>query len=1065
MSQPVRTQPASASLIPNSPLNPASLVYLGSADMSSTVEDSLDLTPLLDHDLFTSEATWLNDLILSAPHNSLAALDSTLSKITSQLIVSTSDTSSLVDRTISDISRSVPRLTFDLQLMRENALLLRFTLDGIRKRSNASSDKDSPVTKVMEKLKVLDLIKQRMEAARDVLREAESWSTLESEVTALVSETSFGKAAERLEEAARSMVVFQNTPEYEARRALMISLQNQLEASLSSSLVKSINERDIKGCKNFFTIFQQIQREQEFTAYYFGSRRSALVKEWERAILEDCPSLPIPLTSSSPNIPILPPVSASATPTLAQHSNFSTPTPNTNAFTTPTTLLSFLIKFYTDLHSLLIDESTYLPFIFPNPSPTLALFIQTTLEGLSPSLPNRLSSLASHLGPKVLPELIRAYRITEDFALTVERIMIKIGSSSSTTPLPSPNPASAQATKMSRRMSRRQMSTSKRTLSFGGGSASGAALMGIMNGEEEGRLGEAITPWEISIFEPFLDFQTDYPSLEKTFLKNEIEIEIEGRNLMKYLVLNSGGGEIGSERILWEIVQVIFSLMEDSVGRLLEFTHGYAAVGLVQLIEEELVDFFDDRRRELRTARSESSKSSRAQNSGVGVGGEEMGGGVGLRRGSTMSGLGEELDDAEDALEGLEYSSEDWGAFQKGLRLLDTCRLIEGRLNNFEAKLKTRLTLLAGSIRDARNDPAGYTIPGSTRGAITILRQSSLNSAALVNLLGPLEKPVEGNGVLSQQPLQTPTHPHAHLHHHSSISLSSSAPNNSGFPFQVNSHPSPHILLPRTKSAISEFTKSTQLFLHETILAPLLHHLSEYSFLPVWSIPTSSEKLGGKGAFELSIPTFSLSPTETISRVGEGLFNLPRLFEVYADDDALAFSIETLPFVDIDGLREMMAGGPGGVGFEGETPPQTPKSASHVATPTTPSLGRRTTVSSIPTQPTIPTPSLPLPAETVIATWLSSLTLAVLFHITTLVLPSISRLTSDGAKQLASDLSYIANVARALDVDSSEDLEIWREAVEWEREEDRDSNTNLAEIGVKEREVRERVAKIRGWKK
>jgi conserved oligomeric Golgi complex subunit 7 len=71
-----------------------------------------------------------------------------------------------------------------------------------------------------------------MELARDVLREAESWSTLESEVSSLLSEQSYEKAAEKLSEANKSIVVFQNTP-CGARRTLMISLQNQLEASLS----------------------------------------------------------------------------------------------------------------------------------------------------------------------------------------------------------------------------------------------------------------------------------------------------------------------------------------------------------------------------------------------------------------------------------------------------------------------------------------------------------------------------------------------------------------------------------------------------------------------------------------------------------------------------------------------------------------------------------------------------------------------------------------------------------------------------------------------------------------
>src|SRR5712671_1509658 len=73
------------------------------------------------------------------------------------------------------------------------------------------------------------------------------------------------------------MVVFQNTPEYETRRTLMISLQNQLEVSLSSALIAAINSHDNTLCRSHHSI----QHDSEFRAYYFGSRRSSLVGMWQ----------------------------------------------------------------------------------------------------------------------------------------------------------------------------------------------------------------------------------------------------------------------------------------------------------------------------------------------------------------------------------------------------------------------------------------------------------------------------------------------------------------------------------------------------------------------------------------------------------------------------------------------------------------------------------------------------------------------------------------------------------------------------------------------------------------
>jgi hypothetical protein len=54
----------------------------------------------------------------------------------------------------------------------------------------------------------------------------------------------------------------------------------------------------------------------------------------------------------------------------------------------------------------------------------------------------------------------------------------------------------------------------------------------------------------------------------------------------------------------------------------------------------------------------------------------------------------------------------------------------------------------------------------------------------------------------------------------------------------------------------------------------------------------------------LQIPTFSLSTTDTVARVSEGLLNLLRIFEVYAKDEGLGYSVDTLPFVDMDLIRE-----------------------------------------------------------------------------------------------------------------------------------------------------------------
>ncbi|BGP73547.1 hypothetical protein NBRC10513v2_006958 [Rhodotorula toruloides] len=999
-----------AGLTPPRSLSPSALSPASNTSPSPTISDDLDLAALTS-DAFTSEADWLNAVVekslarRKSNDQSLAEVESTLTPTLHSLDILVGDTSAAVDRLINEISLSIPRLTFDLQLMRENALLLRFTLDGIRKRGGGYGT-ESEVGKVLERMRVLDLVKQRMEAARDVLREAESWSTLESEVTGLIGEDQYAKAAERLAEAARSMVVFQNTAEYEGRRALMVSLQNQLEASLSSGLVKAINERDVKGCKQLWNIFGMIQREQEYRTYYFSNRRGTLVDSWTSAKLSDCLEAPSAL-----------PISA---------------TPNLNAPTQK--FVDALAHFYSDLQVLLAEERTYIPAIFPDPAPTLSSFIETTLEGLSPPIPQRLTSIADFYGPLVLPEVIAAYKATEEFAVQVERTFAKL----EPTPAPAPSPPAHLPTSprpghspSSPSLSGGPPFDSRETSNVEAEITFQAALCSVdlvrdsdHGGDEDEEASAAqVRPWETALFEPFLDWQVEYPELERRYVASEMSKSLGDMGDWT-AGLMSGSSSTGSEKgakILLDKAGKVFSVLEEAIGRNLALTHGYGARGLVDVMNEQLVAFFDRRKEDLmRAGREKGSASARRRAQATAA--------------ALAGGIASPDEEQEMVFEGLEYSTEDWSTFQFGLKLLDTCRGMAERLTAFEAKLKARMTVLAHAVREARESPARYTVPGTTKGAILLLRQSTLNSAELAELLDPLEKPHEApsGGSLAHPPPPPPLSP---------------------------------FLLPKARGAATDFTRTTQLFLHDTILAPLFAHLNEYSTLSCWTT-TQDQRPGGKGAFDLAIPTFSLSPTETISRVGEGLFNLPRLFEVYADDDALAFSIETLPFVDVETLRALQQP-------PQAAPPMLRQGSGHRSTssealsggiPASPALTRTRRGSLVAgssgSHVSVSQPApIPLSAETVIATWLSSLTLSILSHLTSTVLPDIPRLSKHGSAQLVSDLEYLANVARALDVESPEELDSWRDAAAL------DDKALRGEADVDERidrTVLERVARIRG---
>ncbi|KAF5316956.1 hypothetical protein D9611_003875 [Ephemerocybe angulata] len=888
----------------------------------STTSSTAKLIESLEQ--YDDAVSWINDTLdtpeptndLSSSNTDLTELDQYITQLLTSLDIACEDTSAQLERIIDDVSRSVPRLTYDLHFMKDGALTLQTSLVDVLKKSKEAVPPETSVA--LDSLHHLDTIKTRMEAAREVLQEAESWSTLEMEVTSLIAERSYAKAAERLSEANKSMVVFQNTPEYDPRRALMVNLQNQLEASLSSALVSAINSQDVGSCKEYFSIFSIIQRESEFRNYYNASRRTSIVSMWQSANLTDADN-------------------------------------NTPDMTTPPqSFAEFLPKFYTSFIILLNAERGPITSIFPDPPATVSHFISSTFSALQPTFPQRLASFTSHHGESSLSHLVDVLHATEDFATSVWKLMEKLKYSDASKPRP---PAPERPSGHHRRRS------SRMSISWRPGQQRPAALGLPAGGDPDLENLE----WDQELFQPFLDAQVDYVSLERRFLD---------QTLMDIISSDTRDGmqSVDQPRLFRERAVDLVGAAEGSLTRCKSFTHGFGAVGLIHALDGFFSNFVDTWSAEL------DSRSPLPQ--------------------SYSFDSASELELAD-----LDYSAKDWADIQLSLNLLSSARTVSDMLNTFETKLRSYLAQIASHFRLAQTDPQNFTI-AATKGETQLLEQSTLNSAELFALLATVEQDAQGLNT----PLTAP--------------LSSTFRQNSNPQLQTST---PESLLVQTRKSLSNFAQVCQVATQRTILSPLRKHLAPYPNLPIWSSRENPQQA------ELDLPTFSLSPTDIVQRLAEGLLNLPRLFEVYEDDDALAFSLQTLPFVDPEMLKNAM-------------------DQQHHDGPSQP--GHRRTA-------TLPTNKpAPIDPEVVSSAWLVSLGHNFVNHLTEKVLPAIASLSGPGASQLSSDLEYLSNIVRALNVEN-EALEKWRVAVNTEAEElkkeARDSLTDGKDL------IALRVAKIRGW--
>ena len=863
--------------------------------------------------------SWINDMLITndADDIDLTHLDHQITQLLTTLDIASEDTSTQLERIIDDVSRGIPRLAYDLHFMKDGASTLQNTLVGVLQRSRDAVPKETIAA--LDNLHHLDKIKSRMEASREVLREAESWSTLEHEVTSLIAEKSYAKAAERLSEANRSMVVFQNTPEYDPRRTLMVNLQNQLEAALSTALLSAITLQNSAACKEYFSIFSIIQRESEFRNYYYASRRSSVVSFWQKVSLQDCD----------------PSTTAVADGTVQSFSEF-------------------LPKFYNNFLSLLGAERMAISAIFPDPSATVSQFISSTLSSLQPTVPQRFASYSSHHGELSLSHLIAILRATEDFAVAVEKIMEKVQYANS------PTLSKARSEKLPFHVRRR---SSRMSLSWRPVPPLKASLNNVGTVKSNAESPESME-WDQELFQPFLDYQVDYASLERRFLEQSLCEIITSDSRERVQVVDRS-------RLFRERAVDIFGVAEGSMARCEAFTHGYGSFGLVQALDGFFQSFIDMWTADVQT---ESQNPSSLIKSSV----------------------------SDGDLSDLDYTSQDWSDIQLSLHLLASARTVVDRMTTFETKVRSYLSQVAARFRLALNDPSNFLI-AATKGESQLLEQSTLNSAELHQLLITIE-----NDVHSREPPFSAT-----LRHQVPVPAPTTEP-----------------LLVNARKAMSAFAQSCQTSTTKTILSPLRNHLTGYASLPAWRSDNSLVTVSN----DLRVPTFSLSPSDTVQRVAEGLLNLPRLFEVYADDDALAFSLHTLPHIDSDMLQSLS-----------EQSLEPTSQQSH---------RRRSSISFAKSNSIDP--------EVVSSAWLISLSHTFLNYFTTDVLPSIPTLSIAGATQLASDLEYLSNIVRALNVEHDK-LDKWKNYVSMDRE-DGLKALNEGDSASSLDPVLDIVARLRGWR-
>ncbi|KAF9976450.1 hypothetical protein BGZ73_008585 [Actinomortierella ambigua] len=507
-----------------------------------------------------------------------------------------------LNNTTMDVVKLLPRLTHEIDQLRQETRLLqegirlvqgdvaqveRATMPtttaatyGAETAATTTTTTAPTAVSALEQLKYLDRIKTRMEATHAALREAENWRNLESEAQEIFARGDFVRAATRLAEAERSLVVYKNTHVEEDRMALLQVLKDQLEQQVMERTRTALVQRDTAACQALMSVFGRIGRQERFQECYFALRRTPLVEAWKKQQLVQ-----------------------------QQHAPSS-----------KEGFITFLQGFYSDAATMLSDEFAWGNSIFSEPAASIHGLVRHLFSHLDPTMAATLQQVAAPLGDEgKLPLVLAAFSATVAFGARIERVVAQplVGHQREPTSARTTTAAGALPSSTASGAGHGAGATGRRsrsgTLLHGEEETSGSSTNVVSKTFSTASLAELNAglassgssaldgnAWAYILYEPFLPYQRDYGRLEAAHLRALLIQQVPGMEAVLQMAASSNANMQQQQRLLaakhcsnlvklmTATNQVAFSLAEAAIGRCIKLTHGFGAAGLVEGVNEFL---------------------------------------------------------------------------------------------------------------------------------------------------------------------------------------------------------------------------------------------------------------------------------------------------------------------------------------------------------------------------------------------------------------------------------------------------------------------------------------------
>ncbi|RDD43473.1 Conserved oligomeric Golgi complex subunit 7 [Trichoplax sp. H2] len=232
---------------------------------------------------------WVNAALRSNKDPNVA-LDAHASTLVMKLQLYIQEANNTLEEESQQMVQNLPRVLREIEGVYKETTLLKDQMNSVK---NDIEKVEIETSESMKMLVELDSIKSRMQAASNVIQEADNWSVLVSDVDGICKRGDIDAIASMLTSMQHSLEVLNYLPDYEKRKQTLEKLKDKLEALVSPKLIAAFNDHDIEATRDYVRIFQDIYRMNFLERYYNHCRKSVLQDAWSALIREDMETLPM----------------------------------------------------------------------------------------------------------------------------------------------------------------------------------------------------------------------------------------------------------------------------------------------------------------------------------------------------------------------------------------------------------------------------------------------------------------------------------------------------------------------------------------------------------------------------------------------------------------------------------------------------------------------------------------------------------------------------------------------------------------------------------------------------